>query len=188
MVNWRRRETGFAAPDRQGRPPGLTLDGREGFILWLAADNRDTALHGVSERLSAKRGLRTCPAAVRCFRLPGMAAPMLLDGPAHGTAFLACVEQVLVPDLFSGGILVTDNLASHKAASVREAIEAAGARLSYPPPYSPGFNPIEMAFAKLKAALRKASARTADDPWGAIAKAMETFIPAECENCFAPAG
>jgi len=122
------------------------------------------------------------------FRLSGMAAPMLLDGPMHGAAFLAYVEHVLVPDLAVGDIVVMDNLASHKVAGVRERIEAAGATLLYLPPYSPNFNPIEMAFSKLKAALRKAAARTKADLWDAIATAIETFTPTQCENYFAAAG
>ena len=81
-----------------------------------------------------------------------------------------------------------DNLASHKVVGVRELIEAAGARLLYLPPYSPDFNPIEMAFSKLKAFLRKAAARTKDDLWNAVANAIETFTPNECENYFAAAG
>ena len=81
-----------------------------------------------------------------------------------------------------------DNLASHKVVGVRELIEAAGARLLYLPPYSPDFNPIEMAFSKLKAFLRKAAARTKDDLWNAVANAIETFTPSECENYFAAAG
>ena len=121
-------------------------------------------------------------------RLSGMAAPMLLDGPMHGAAFLAYVEHVLVPDLAVGDIVVMDNLASHKVAGVRERIEAAGATLLYLPPYSPDFNPIEMAFSKLKAALQKAAARTKADLWDAIATAIETFTPTQCENYFAAAG
>ena len=117
-----------------------------------------------------------------------MAAPMLLDGPMHGAAFLAYVEHVLVPDLAVGDIVVMDNLASHKVAGVRERIEAAGATLLYLPPYSPDFNPIEMAFSKLKAALQKAAARTKADLWDAIATAIETFTPTQCENYFAAAG
>jgi transposase len=121
-------------------------------------------------------------------RLSGIAAPMLLDGAMHGIAFLAYVEHVLVPDLAEGDIVVMDNLASHKVAGVRELIEAAGARLLYLPPYSADFNPIEMAFSKLKAALRKAAARTKADLWDVIATAIETFTPTQCQNYFAAAG
>ena len=111
-----------------------------------------------------------------------------MHGPVHGTAFLAYVEQVLVPELRDGSIVVMDNLASHKVVGVRELIEAAGARLLYLPPFSPDFNPIEMAFSKLKAFLRKAAARTKDDLWNAVANAIETFTPSECENYFAAVG
>jgi transposase len=87
-------------------------------------------------------------------RLGGLTAPMVLDGPMNAAAFLAYVEQVLVPTLTPGDIVVMDNLPAHKPADVRRAIEAAGALLLYLPPYSPDFNPIENAFAKFKALLR----------------------------------
>ena len=146
----------------------------------------------------AKRGER-CRAAIphghwktttfTCgLRLGGIAAPMLLDGPMDGAAFKAYVEQVLAPDLTSGDIVVMDNLPAHKVAGIQQAIEAAGATLLYLPPYSPDFNPIEMAFSKLKALLRKAAARTRDDLWDATAKAIDSFTPSECENYFAAAG
>ena len=96
-------------------------------------------------------------------RLTGMVAPMVLDGAMNGPAFLAYVQQVLVPTLSSGDIVVMDNLPAHKSAGVRTAIEAAGATLRHLPPYSPDFNPIEQAFSKLKAVLRKAAARTIPD-------------------------
>jgi len=125
---------------------------------------------------------------VGAFRLEGMTAPMLLDGAMHGAAFLAYVEQVLAPTLSSGDIVVMDNLPAHKPVAVRQAIEAAGAELRFLPPYSPDFNPIEMAFSKLKAFLKKAAARTVDDLWNAIALGIETFNPTECANYFAAAG
>ena len=113
---------------------------------------------------------------------------MLLDGAMHGRAFLAYVEQVLVPDLRPGDIVVMDNLPAHKVGGVRQAIEAAGAMLVYLPPYSPDFNPIEMAFSKLKALLRKAAARTVPNLWQAIADTLDAFTPTECQNYFAAAG
>ena len=121
-------------------------------------------------------------------RLDGIAAPMLLDGPMHGVAFRAYVEQVLVPDLSPGDIVVMDNLPAHKVAGIRQAIEAVGVHLLYLPPYSPDFNPIEMAFSKLKALLRKTAARTVNDLWEAIAQSIEAFNPEECQNFFAAAG
>jgi len=121
-------------------------------------------------------------------RLNGITAPMLLDGPMHGPAFRAYVDQVLVPELKPGDIVIMDNLPAHKVAGVRETIEAAGARLLYLPPYSPDFNPIEMAFSKLKALLRKTAARTVDDLWDAVAQSLDAFTPDECANYFAASG
>ncbi len=121
-------------------------------------------------------------------RLDGLAAPMLLDGPMNGVAFLAYVEQVLVPTLVPGDVVIMDNLPAHKVSGVKQAIEAVGATRLLLPPYSPDFNPIEQAYAKLKALLRKAAARTVDDLWAAIAEAIELFTPAECANFFINSG
>jgi len=121
-------------------------------------------------------------------RLSGMDAPMVIDGPVNGEIFLAYVEQVLVPSLRPGDIVIMDNLGSHKSAAVRLAIEAAGAELRFLPPYSPDFNPIETAFAKLKSLLRKAAERTRDGLWDAVARAIDKFTPQECANYFTAAG
>jgi len=121
-------------------------------------------------------------------RLTGIVAPMVLDGPINGRSFQAYVDQVLVPELKPGDIVVMDNLGSHKGESVRTAIEAAGASLLYLPPYSPDFNPIENAFAKLKAMLRKAAERTVEGLWIAIGRLIDVFSPQECANFFAAAG
>jgi transposase len=117
-----------------------------------------------------------------------MTAPMLLDGPMTRAWFLAYVVQVLAPTLRPGDIVILDNLAAHKGAAVRQAIEAAGARVLFLPPYSPDFNPIERAFAKLKALLRKAAARTLDHLHRAIASIIHAFSPSECANYFTAAG
>ena len=117
-----------------------------------------------------------------------MTAPMVLDGPMDGPAFEAYVTQVLVPTLKPGDIVVMDNLAAHKRDEITSAIVAAGARLLYLPPYSPDLNPIEMAFAKLKAALRKAAARSIEALVHAIAVALAAFTTQECLNFFAAAG
>ncbi len=117
-----------------------------------------------------------------------MTAPMVLDGAMHGAAFLAYIEQVLVPELGPGDIVVMDNLPAHKIAGVRQAIEASGATMLLLPPYSPDFNPIEMAFSKLKALIRKAAPRTIPELWDTLAAALEAFSPAECKNYFAAAG
>ena len=121
-------------------------------------------------------------------RLTGMTAPMVLDGAMNGDCFRAYVEQMLVPTLSPGDIVIMDNLPAHKAAGVREAIEAAGAELRYLPPYSPDFNPIENAFSKLKALLRAKAERTIDALWRAVGEIVNLFTPTECENYFAACG
>ena len=121
-------------------------------------------------------------------RLGGMTAPFVLDGAMDGIAFLAYIQQVLVPTLSPGDIVIMDNLPAHKVAGVRKAIKAAGAELRYLPPYSPDFNPIEKAFAKLKALLRKAAKTTISDLWNAIAAAIKTFSSHECANYFTACG
>jgi transposase len=93
-----------------------------------------------------------------------------------------------VPELETGMLVIMDNLPAHKITGVRQAIEGAGARRIYLPPYSPDFNPIEMAFSKLKAALRKAAARTIPELWDVIAEVIEQFKPEQCRNYFAAAG
>jgi transposase len=121
-------------------------------------------------------------------RLTGLTAPMVLDGPINGVWFQAYVDQVLVPTLAPGDIVVMDNLGSHKGVGVRKAIEAAGATLLYLPPYSPDFNPIEKAFSKLKALLRKAVERTVDGLWNKIGQLLSDFTPTECANFFGASG
>lgn len=121
-------------------------------------------------------------------RMQGLTAPMTLDGAMNGPAFLAWVEEMLAPTLRPGDIVVMDNLPAHKPAAVRAAIEAAGAELRYLPPYSPDLNPIEMAYSKLKAILKKASARTVEALWAAIADAIPTISPADCLGYFNAAG
>ncbi len=121
-------------------------------------------------------------------RSDGISAPLVVDGTMNGELFLAYVEQQLVPTLQPGDVVVMDNLAAHKVAGVRQAIERVGARLVYLPPYSPDFNPIEQAFAKLKWLLRSAAQRTVEGLHQAIADAIEQFAPVECQNYFRNSG
>ncbi len=121
-------------------------------------------------------------------RLSGFSAPMVLDGPMTGPWFAAYVEQILVPTLRPGDVVILDNLPPHGSTAVRELVEATGARLMRLPPYAPDFNPIENAFAKLKALLRKAAARTKDALWLAIGELLDEFSPEECANFFRAAG
>jgi len=120
--------------------------------------------------------------------LRGFIAPWVLNGPINADAFETYVEKVLVPELRQGDIVVMDNLSSHKGSRVRTLIEAAGAQLRYLPPYSPDLNPIENAFSKLKALLRKAAERTMDGLWTQIGRLLDLFPPDECKNYFTAAG
>lgn len=113
---------------------------------------------------------------------------MVLDGAMNGVAFQAYVEQVLIPTLVTGDVVIMDNLPSHKAQGVRLAIEDAGCRLLYLPPYSPDFNPIEKAFAKLKAVLRAKAERTIDGLWNTVDQIVTLFEPQECANYFKSCG
>jgi transposase len=125
---------------------------------------------------------------IAALRIDRIDAPCVFDGPINGESFLAYVEQVLVPTLRSGDVVVIDNLGSHKGKAVGRAIRAVGARLVFLPPYSPDLNPIEQVFAKLKGALRKAQARTIDTVMREIARTLPTFSAAECANYFSHAG
>jgi len=115
-----------------------------------------------------------------------MVAPFVIA--INRSAFETYVQKVLVPDLRHGDTVIMDNLSSHKGPRVRQMIEAAGASLLYLPPYSTDFNPIENAFAKLKALLRKAAERTVEGLWNAIGRFVDLFTPTECQNYFVAAG
>ncbi len=115
-------------------------------------------------------------------------APCVIDGPINGESFLAYVEQLLVPTLRPGDIVVIDNLGSHKGKAVRQAIRNAGAKLFFLPPYSPDLNPIEQVFAKLKTLLRKAAERTVEATWKRIGALLDSFTPQECANYLVNAG
>jgi transposase len=146
------------------------------------------APRGERLRVGVPHGHWKTTTVVAALTLRGMIAPFVLSGPINRDAFEAYAAQVLVPELRRGDIVVIDNLSSHKGPKVRALIEAAGAQLLFLPPYSPDFNPIENAFAKLKALLRKAAERTVAGLWNAIGRVLETFSPAECANYFAAAG
>jgi transposase len=121
-------------------------------------------------------------------RVGGITAPMVLDGPLDGEAFLLYVREFLCPTLKPGDLVIADNLPNHKVAGVKEAIEAKGACLRYLPPYSPDLNPIEMFFSKFKPLLRKAARRTIDALWTHIGKLLDEVTPDECANYFTASG
>src|SRR3954449_7534128 len=124
-------------------------------------------------------------AALRCDRID---APCVIDGPINGVSFLAYVEQILLPTLTPGDVVIMDNLGSHKRQAIRRLIRTVGAKLLFLPPYSPDLNPIEQVFAKLKTLLRKADERTSEATWKRIGALLDHFTPQECANYLVNAG
>jgi transposase len=121
---------------------------------------------------------------VAALRVDGLGAPMVIDGAMTGDLFVAYVEQVLVPTLRPGDVVVMDNLVCHKRAAAVRAIEKAGCTVRYLPPYSPDYNPIELAFSKLKGLLRSAGKRTLDGLWDFLGKSLDAFTRDECRAYF----
>ncbi|WP_437366873.1 IS630 family transposase [Inquilinus limosus] len=163
------------------------------FIDETGASTKMTRLYGRAPRgqrlvASAPFGHWKTTTFVAALRRTGLTAPMVLDGPMTGPAFLAYVQQVLVPTLRRGDIVVMDNLPAHKIAEVRAAIRGAGAQVFLLPPYSPDLNPIEMAFAKLKTLLRQVPERTVEALWRRIGQLLDHFQPDECANYLHAAG
>ncbi|WP_174479289.1 IS630 family transposase [Neorhizobium galegae] len=149
---------------------------------------RGRAIRGERCRAGVPHGHWKTTTFTGALRLTGMTAPFVYDGAMNGNVFLAYVEQVLVPTLQVGDVVVMDNLPAHKTSGVRDAIERAGAKLMFLPPYSPDFNPIENAFSKLKAMLRARAERKIDALWDAVGALIPRFTPAECANYFRAAG
>ena len=163
------------------------------FIDETWAKTNMTRTHGRArrgERLVAKvpHGRWQTLTFLAALRSDRIDAPCVIDGPINGASFLAYVEQMLVPTLKPGDIVIIDNLGSHKGKAVRRAIRAAGAKLFFLPPYSPDLNPIEQVFAKLKTLLRKAAERTVETTWRRIGALLEAFTPQECANYLANSG
>lgn len=181
-----RREAWFAAqPDLD--PARLVFIDETGATTKMAR-LRGRSPRGERCRASVPHGHWKTTTLVAGLRLDGMTAPMTLDGAMNGAAFATYARAFLAPTLSPGDVVVMDNLPAHKVTAARQAIEATGARLLFLPPYSPDFNPIEQAFAKLKALLRKAAARTLEALERAIVDALDAFTPQECSNYFANSG
>ena len=144
----------------------------------------------LGQRLPAKvpHGRWTTMTFLAALRHDRVEAPWLLEGPINGESFRLYVDQVLIPTLQPGDIVVMDNLGSHKSSAVRRALRAVGAKLFFLPKYSPDLNPIEMLFSKLKHSLRKAARRTHDAIYSALSALLPTVKPSECANYFAKAG
>lgn len=163
------------------------------FIDETWAKTNMTRTHGYAprgERLvgTAPHGHWHTTTFVGAITTRGFIAPMVVDGAVNGDIFRAYVEQVLVPELRRGDVVVMDNLGSHTLAGVRRAVEGAGCRLLFLPPYSPDLNPIENAFSKLKRLLRTAAERTVDGLWAAVGRLLGRFTRSECRNYFRHCG
>jgi transposase len=172
--------------------PGLDPD-RLVFIDETWAKTNMATTHGYAPR--GERLVAAVPFGhwhtttfIGALRADGFIAPMVVDGAVNGAVFQAYVDQVLVPELRPADVVVMDNLSSHATAGVRAAIEGAGCRVLFLPPYSPDLNPIEQAFAKLKGLLRAAAERTVDRLWATIGRLLDWFTPAECRNYFRHCG
>lgn len=158
---------------------------------WAATNmGRKNGRAPVGERLvcAVPHGHWKTTTFVAALRVGGLSCPLVIDGAVNGDVFVAYVEQQLAPSLRPGDVVVMDNLSSHKRAGVRTAIEAAGARLVYLPPYSPDLNPIELAFSKLKGLLRKAGRRTVEGLWSFLGDTLDLFSAEECHNYFRHCG
>jgi transposase len=180
------REDWFASQDTLD-PDGLV------FLDETAAATNMTRRYGWAPRgqrcrIAVPQGHYKTTTVTAALRADGLCAVDLADGATDGGRFRAYVTDTLAPVLRHGDTVILDNLGAHKVAGVREAIEAAGARLLYLPPYSPDFNPIEQVFAKLKRLLRTKAARTVADLWAAIRQALTRFTAQEGRNCLAAAG
>jgi transposase len=163
------------------------------FIDETWATTNMTRLRGRSprgERLRAKtpHGHWKTTTLIAALGIEGMACSAVIDGCVNAEVFEAFVEQVLVPALQPGDIVILDNLSSHKRARVRELIEGSRAELRYLPPYSPDLNPIEMVFSKIKQLLRTLAARTQQALWGAMQNVLDQVTPTDAQNCFRHAG
>ena len=187
-----RPDVAAARADLKAEQPALNAQ-RLVFIDETAVTTKMVRHYGRSprgERLVAKvpHGHWKTLTLVAALCIDGVTAPYVIDGAMDGATFVAYVEQVLAPTLAKGDIVFMDNLRTHKVQGVREAVAAVGATVRYLPAYSPDLNPIEQAFAKLKAALRKGAARTVTALIKLIGKLIKAFAPDECANYFRHAG
>jgi transposase len=179
--------------NRWKRHQGRLDPSRLVFIDETWAKTNMTRSHGrtpCGERLRAKvpHGHWKTMTFIAALRLEGITAPLVLDQPINGEWFRAYVEQVLIPTLKPGDVVIWDNLGSHKGQAVRQALRRAGVHLLFLPPYSPDLNPIEQVFAKLKSQLRKADERSIEAVWRRIGSLLDLFSAQECANYIRHAG
>ena len=179
-------------------PAGLHPSRRLHTIACRATDETSTTTKMTRLRGRAKRGERLHARApfghwgtqtfIAALREDALTAPWVIDGPINRAVFDTYIETQLAPTLQKGDVVILDNLAVHKSARAAEILKARGAWFLFLPPYSPDLNPIEMAFSKLKAHLRRAGARTIDALWRAVGEICGLFLPEECWNFFKAAG
>lgn len=173
---WRQRQPGL-------KPEQLVFID-ETWATTNMTRTRGWAVRGQRLKASVPYGHWKTSTFVAALRNEGIDAPCVIDGAINGALFRAYVEQFLAPTLKPGDIVILDNLPSHKVAGVPEAVTARGAELLFLPSYSPDLNPIEQAFAKLKALLRKAAERSVEGLWDRIGKELDSFTAKECQNFF----
>ncbi len=159
--------------------------------LLIAGLSRHDVVSALIERSEAERAVDYAPhghwnttTLVAAMTLESAIAPLVLDGPMDAAAFEACVQQVLIPALPPGAIVVMDNLPAHKPAAIARNLEAAGAELRYLPPYSPDLNPIEAMWPKVKTSLRSAKARTCEHLDAAITAALSAIDSEDTQAFF----
>lgn len=152
------------------------------------ARQRERSMRGTRLKALVPFGHWNTQTFIAGLRCDDLTAPWVIDGPVNRLIFETWVETQLVPALSAGDVVILDNLSAHKSQRAEQAVRAKGAWLLFLPPYSPELNPIEMAFSKLKAHLRKTAARTIGDLWKAVGKICDLFSPEECRNYFREAG
>jgi len=163
------------------------------FLDEVGAHTALTRLYGRAPRGArlvdaVPQGTWATTTLISAIRRGGVVAALLFPGATDEAAFRHYVDQVLIPALRPGDIVVLDNLSAHRRPGVARALRRAGAAVWFLPPYSPDYNPIEKIWAKVKAHLRKAGARTTEALWGAFAQALQTVTAADCQNSFAHCG
>ena len=203
LLKQRRRDTGEVAPRVQRHGRRCMLEPHLHTLADLIAAQPDRTLAELKDALATPASVPTVwrarprPRPLRApadrtflaaLRVTGLTAPGVFDGAIDGESFRAYIEQILVPTLQPGDIVIADNLGAHKVAGLRRAIQAAGATLWYVPPYSPDLNPIELCFAKLTALVRTARCRSSETLWPFLGTCLERFSSDECRNYFRHCG
>ncbi len=192
-----KRETGSLAPKPQGDPGRGKLTGVKDLVERRIAARPDLTIDELTTELAAEHGVKVHRSSVGHWRTQAfigalrhdrLDAPWVIHGAMNGEMFDLYVETQLLPPLRPGDVAILDNLSSHKSPGAAKAMRDIGAWFLFLPPYSPDLNPIEMAFSKLKALIRKAAARTCQELWKAVGHVCDLFTDEECYNFFKASG